>query len=178
MVRLTAKEFLERWTKSGAKMSSKGRPIMPDLQEDGMSFPKSESAEESLTHPQPNKKVRNAKKHYDETGKLIAHSTWELQCLRMLQMVGLEPEQQRAFEILSKVRGRGLKRSLGKRTWSPDFTFDDLKIVADAKGWTTEMARIKIHLFLEKYNEWEVYILKTEKDVYDLIEIIKERREK
>ena len=173
---MTAKEFKEKWEKEGNKTNSKGRPILNQLQE--LPLKSKDSQDYSKSPLLENKKVRGATKVYDEKGVKIADSKWEYTCMRMLETAGLKPEKQRRFEILPTIKDRGCKRTLSKRTWSPDFTFEDLKIVADAKGWTTEMARIKMHMFLDKYFLWEVYVLKTEKDVYDLIEIIKERRGK
>jgi hypothetical protein len=120
----------------------------------------------------------SATKVYDDQGNKIADSKWEHTCTRMLNMACVAFEPQRKFEILPTVRGRGSKNTLARRTWTPDFTFEDLKIVADAKGWVTEMAKIKIHLFLHIYPQWEVYSLKTPKDVHELIQIVKERRGK
>jgi hypothetical protein len=195
---ITAAHFKEMWNKAGNKTNAKGRPILPPMdgltQSNLLNDKQSKTSKKwngqtkelasdlkgqspgSLKAPLPNKKVRNAKKQFDHNGEKIADSKWELQCLRMLEMAGLKPEKQRAFEILPTTRDRGLKRTLGKRSWHPDFTFDDLRIVADAKGWITEMARIKIQLFLFRYFQWEVYQLKNEADVYELIQIIKERR--
>ena len=120
-----------------------------------------------------NKKVRNAKKHYDESGKKIADSTWELTCKNILTQHGISFQFQEKFDLIPTVKRSWLPRTLSRRTWSPDFVFPELKIVADAKGHITEMARIKVHLFCWLYPDWECYLIKTKKDLYSLIEKLK-----
>jgi len=166
---VTAARFKEMWGKAGNKTNSRGRPILPCF--DYGADLKGESLG-SLDGPVANRKVRNAKKQFDINGDKIADSKWELQCLEMLEAAGLRPEKQRAFEILPAISGRGLKRALNKRRWHPDFTFPELKVVADAKGWVTEIARVKIHIFMDKYPGWAVYQLKTREDVYSFIDVV------
>jgi hypothetical protein len=53
--------------------------------------------------------------------------------------------------------------------------FEDLKIVADAKGFITDMARIKIQLFAWLYPDWEVFLIKNKNDLQELITKIKQK---
>jgi hypothetical protein len=120
-----------------------------------------------------NRKVRNAKKHYDENGVKIADSTWELSCKNTLLLHGIKFDFQKKFDLIPTIKRNWLKRTLAKRTWTPDFVFEDLKIVADAKGFITDMARIKIQLFAWLYPDWEVFLIKNKNDLQELLKKVK-----
>lgn len=135
------------------------------------------SVDEYKNYKTQNRKVRNAQKQYDEHGKKIADSKWELTCLRKMQYEGIGNfEMWKEFDLLPTIRGEFLKRTLKKRTWTPDFVFDDLKIVADAKGHITEMARIKMQIFLWVYPEWEVYLIQNREELMNFIYKVKQKR--
>ncbi len=135
------------------------------------------SGDEYKNYKTQNRKVRNAQKQYDEHGKKIADSKWELNCLRIMQYEGLDNfETQKEFELLPTIRSNCLERTLSKRKWCIDFVFEDLKIVADSKGFTTEVARLKRHIFLHRYPDWEVYFLKDRRGLMNFIYKVKQKR--
>lgn len=157
-MKMKASEFREKFLKAGAK-TVKGRPFIP---------------EDVFGPDTTNRKVRNARKVYDEKGNVLADSKWEYTVLKMLETARLAFEKQRKFELIPTTRPiKNIGKTLSKRSWKPDFCFEKEKIVADAKGHTTEMARIKIQLFLHLYPGWDIWILKNKEDVFELIHHLK-----
>lgn len=157
-MKLSANQFRDLFAKSGYKTNSKGRPII-DI--DGI-------------YGEPNKKVKNAKKVISPGGEVLADSKWEYHCKNELERHRIAFEFQKAFNLLPTVKTK--PNTLKKRKWTPDFVFAEHKIVADAKGHITEMARIKIHLFHIVYPDWEVVILKTKKDLSEFIDRMKQNK--
>lgn len=157
-MKLSAEEFRRLFAQSGGKMTAKGRPVI-DL--------------ESIYNPKENKKVRGAVQVLGDDGQVLADSKFEYACKQIIEESGLEMDFQRSFDLLPTIRREGLK-TLRKRVWKPDFTFDRHRLVADAKGHITEIAKLKIHLFLYLYPEWKVVIFKNRNDVYNLIKTLKQ----
>lgn len=162
-MKLSAEEFKALFAKAGNKMTAKGRPII-DL---------SLIKETAESLPKANRRVLNANKVVDLQGNVLADSKWEHRCKSVLEDAGLEFEFQRRFELLPTVRDKKTG-TLRARKWTPDFCFERFKIVADAKGYMTEMAKIKVHLFLHFYPEWDVYLLKNKSDLFTFINYIKQ----
>ena len=176
-MKLTAAEFSKLFKESGSKVSPKGRPII-DLEvkpegsiktgyktyigTDGKSF----------VCEKTNRKVMNAVKVYDEQGVKQADSGWEYTCKQEMLNAGLEFEEQKKFLLLPTKKRTGLP-TLKMRSWTPDFTFEKYKIAADAKGYVTEMARIKIHMFLVMYPDWSVVLIKNKNDLNTFIHKLK-----
>jgi hypothetical protein len=151
--------FRELFAKSGGQLK-KGRPVID------MSYMKQEK--------EPvNKHVRGATKVYDDQGNKLADSKWEHKCLIAIKESGLPYSLQQTFGLLDKRISKGMNKTLRKRTWTPDFVFEKHKIVADAKGWTTQIAKLKIHMFLDKYPDWDIYVLKDLNDLYNFIAMLK-----
>lgn len=162
-MKLSAEQFQELFQKSGGKMTSKGRPII-NLE---VLYGKPEKAFKG------NRKVMNAMKVVDQEGRVLADSRWEYMCKEILKECNVDFTFQQKFELLPTIRRESLP-TLRKRVWSPDFTFHRHKLVADAKGHITEVAKLKIHLFLYLYPEWDVVLLQNKNQLYNLIKNLKE----
>lgn len=160
-MKLSAEEFKRLFAQSGGKMTAKGRPVI-DL--------------ESIYNPKENKKVRGAVQVLGDDGRVLADSKFEYACKQIIEESGLEMDFQRSFDLLPTIR-RKSSQTLRKRVWKPDFTFEKYRIVADAKGHITEVAKLKIHLFLYLYPEWDVVIFKNRSDVYNLIKTLKQHEQ-
>ncbi len=164
-IKIDAATFKKMLAESGGK-TRKGRPVIDALCLDSM-----EEKDKGNRH------VRGAKKVYDDKGNKLADSRWEYTCLQAIKGSGLWFEAQRKFLLLETRRSRGMAKTLRLRTWSPDFTFADHYIVADAKGFTTQIAKLKMHMFLDKYPEWDIYLLKNLNDLYNFINMLKRMEE-
>lgn len=160
-MKLSADEFRKLFAQGGGKMTARGRPII-DLEE--------------IFKSRPNKKVIGATKVLGESGEVLADSRLEYSCKQIIEESGLEMEFQRSFDLLPTLKKSNMK-TLRKRVWKPDFTFERHRLVADAKGHITEIARLKIHLFLYLYPDWIVVILKNKSDVYNLIKMLKDHEQ-
>ena len=157
-MKMDANTFRKMFAQSGGK-TRKGRPVIDSLY--------------IKEHEMGNRHVRGAKKVYDESGNKIADSRWEHTCLEALRSSGIPFDSQRRFKLLDKIRSKAMAKTLRSRTWTPDFTFEQYKIVADAKGFTTQVAKLKIHMFLDKYPEWDVVLLYNLNDLYNFINMLK-----
>lgn len=160
-MKLSAYEFRKLFAQSGGKMTARGRPII-DISE--------------IFSARENKKVRGAKKVIGDSGEVLADSRLEYSCKLIIEESGLEMDFQRCFDLLPTIRREGLP-TLRKRIWKPDFTFEKHHVVADAKGHVTEVAKLKIHLFLYLYPDWDVVILRNKNDVYNLIKTLKQNEQ-
>ena len=129
-MKLTSGEFRALFKAGGGRVSGRGRPVI-DL---GAVY-----GGDGLGNVPVNRKVRNARKVLSSGGQVLADSQWEYRCRQVIEESGLVFVFQRKFELLPTVRTEGLG-VLRKRTWTPDFTFEKEKVVADAKGFMTEMA--------------------------------------
>ncbi len=157
-MKMDADTFRELFAKSGGK-TIKGRPVIDSL------FMEQKE--------QGNRHVKNAKKVYNESGQKIADSRWEHTCHEALKASDIPFEPQRKFILLEKIRSKWMGKTLRTRSWTPDFTFEQFKVVADAKGFTTQVAKLKMHLFLEKYAEWDIVLLYNLNDLYNFINLLK-----
>ncbi len=165
MNKISSKEFQKIFKESGGILNSKGRPIIsPHLLDKGT---------KKVPAQAENRRVKNATKVFDSEGKKIADSKWELKCKVAMEQAGLKFEFQKKFLLLPTMRRKGLKRALSKKSWTADFVFEDLKIVADAKGFMTDVAPITIKLFCFRYPEYDIYILNNKTDLYNFINEIK-----
>lgn len=177
-MKLSTDEFKKLFESSGRKMSSKGRPIIDlELKSEGSKKTGYKTYigtdGKSFVCEKTNRKVMNAVKVYDEQGVKQADSGWEYTCKQEMLNAGLEFEEQKKFFLLPTKKRTGLP-TLKMRSWTPDFTFEKHKIVADAKGYVTEMARIKIHLFLHLYYDWDVVLLSDKSNLFTFINKIKQ----
>lgn len=160
---LTSDEFKRIFSKSGHRMTPKGRPIIdPLLLTNGDSV-----------LAKPNRKVKNAVKVFDAHGNVIADSGWEYLCRKEFENAGLVFDFKRSFGLLPTIKSEGLG-TLRMRKWTPDFCFERHRIVADSKGHVTEMAKIKVHMFLFKYQDWSVFFLKNKSELFTFINYIKQ----
>ena len=159
--KLTSEEFKQLWAKSGNIMV-KGRPVLPD------------EVFENIPEKK-NKRVMNAQKVYDGEGEKLADSKWEYRAMKMLEMAGVTFDAQQRFDLLPTTKSWKGHNTMRKRTWTPDFTFEDLKIVADAKGHITEMGKLKMQIFQYVYPDWKIWVLNKPTDVEKLIQYINER---
>jgi len=155
---LSAQEFRELFKASGSKVSSKGRPII-DIDK---------IYADPMAKPKGNRKVKNAEKVYGDDGEKLADSKWEYRIKSILDHQKIGYDFQRKFELLPTLRREGQK-TMQKTTWTPDFTFEDVKIVADAKGHMTEMGWMKIKMFSYFYPDWDVIIINKVGKVEELI---------
>lgn len=160
---LSAEDFRKLFTEGGSKVTAKGRPVIDLLGLYGSTD----------IIKKGNRKVMNATPVHDAQGNKLADSKWEYRCKNTMEDAGLKFEFQKKFLLLPTTRQQGM-RTLKKRTWAPDFVFEDHQIVADAKGHITEMARIKIQLFLYLYPGWKVYLIITPSDLFTFINQIKQ----
>ena len=62
--------------------------------------------------------------------------------------------------------------------WTPDYTFDDIRVILDTKGHATDVAELKIKLckymfFDSDEKDWHILIVKTKKEFPAAIELLK-----
>ena len=123
--------------------------------------------------PIENQKVKGATPVYDGSGKKVADSKLENRVRNIFLTQGLKFKQGIKYDIIPTIRRECIGRTLRKRTWMPDFVFEDVKTVVDAKGHITEIAKIKIQLFLHLYPDWNVYIVSNNTEALNIAQKIK-----
>lgn len=113
-----------------------------------------------------NKKIKNAKKHI--YNGITFDSGLELKMYQKLSMFRVPFVFKRKYVLIEAFKYGN--KSYREVTWSPDFVFDDLKIVVDTKGFPDAVFPLKLKLFHRYLNVnnmlgWTVEILSNEAEV-------------
>ncbi len=154
MTTYTAEEWRRMNETGQIKVGKKGRLQEVPLPEDY------KAVLEKSKQPMLNKRVRNAQKVYDKDGKVLADSKLEYRLKSYLETLKIPFEFQRVFILCPKTKCKLTDKTIRPLTWKIDFVFNDRKLAIDAKGFVTEIAKIKYKVFKLTYPDWDIVFVK------------------
>jgi hypothetical protein len=165
---MTSEQFREALNNGSIKVGTKGKlkdKGLKQLFRDPMKLPTTE-----------NKRVRNAKKVLDIEGNVIADSKLEFQLKSALQTLKINFTFQEKFILIPKCYDRYTKKNIQETSWTIDFVFKEKKVAVDCKGWTTEIAKLKMKLFRSIFSEWDIIFVKNLNELMKAIEFINNKK--
>lgn len=112
-----------------------------------------------------NKKVKNATKVY-EGDKKVADSRFEHRCKLWLDNNGIEYELQPKIILIPKSTDKISGKTIREVSWTLDFKVKDIYI--DAKGFVTDVAKLKFKVFNYLFPDKIVFV----KSIEELKQII------
>jgi len=112
-----------------------------------------------------NQRVRNAKKIYGTDGELLADSKLEYKLKTWLDTNNIPYEFQQVFVLCETTKCLLTNKTIRSMTWKIDFVFPDKMLAIDAKGFVTEIAKLKYKVFKKLYPEWNIVFVKNIKEL-------------
>lgn len=165
---ITSEQFREQLNNGTIFLGKKGKlrtKSLEKLMRDPIKLPSTE-----------NKRVKNAKKVLDIEGNVIADSKLEFQLKNALQILKINFTFQKRFLLIPKCYDNYTKKNIQETGWTIDFIFDDKKVAIDCKGWTTEIAKMKMKLFRYCFPEWDIIFVKNITELMKAIEFINNKK--
>jgi len=155
---MSAKEFQEMIRSTSIVQDKKGRLKSNELSEPLRKVVKG------------NKKIRNASKH--EWNGIVFDSKLEMDTYKRLKYGKEEFIFHKTFIIISGFK-YGNKTYL-PITWTPDFVFNNLKVILETKGFPNDVFPVKLKLFHKYLHDncmegWKVIVAKNNTEVADFI---------
>lgn len=165
---ITPEEFREK-LKSGEIIFEKGRYMLA-VHKGRMPITVNESMGVGALPDEPiNKRVKNAQKSIAQDGT-PTDSRLEAYMYDLLKSEGIPFFYHHRFVLQPGFIQKGKK--IREITWTADFYFEKLGMVVDTKGYSTEIATMKVKMFRYVYRDLDVRLLRTKLEVRAFIQEI------
>lgn len=168
MAEITAKEFKRLLETGQIEIGKKGRLKETPLSPEYAHHLKKNNEPTLKTN---NKRVNNAQKQYDSEGKCIADSKLELKVKTHLETLKIPFLFQVPFILTEKTKCNITGKTIRGCTWKIDFVFSERKLAIDAKGYVTEVAKLKYKFFKKIYPDWDIVFVKNINEINKIFNI-------